>query len=166
MQIALATEMTGVPTFRKHVGATAYVEGWALYTERLGEEAGLYADDRALYGMLTFQCWRAARLVVDTGIHALGWSRERAIAFCRENVAVTEDEIANEVDRYILWPGQALAYMVGCEHIVALRRQAEEALGEQFSLAGFHDEILRHGAVTLDVLTRVVDRWITGGGVA
>jgi uncharacterized protein (DUF885 family) len=160
LQIALARESEHLPRFRRTGGVTAFVEGWALYAERLGEEMGLYEDERELAGMLNYQIWRAARLVVDTGIHALGWERERAIEYFREHVAIAEAEIANEIDRYVLWPGQALAYMVGCEHIAKLRKGAEQRLGAKFDLRAFHDEVLRHGAVPLTVLSALVETWI------
>lgn len=160
LQIALATELAGVPQFRRHAEVTAYVEGWALYSELLGEELGLYEDDLMRYGMLTYQAWRAARLVVDTGLHAMGWSRERAIGYFRENLALSEEEIENEIDRYIVWPGQALAYMVGCIELKKLRREAESTLGAKFDQRAFHDEVLRHGAVPLPVLRRVIESWV------
>lgn len=160
LQIALARESTHLPRSRRTGGVTAFVEGWALYAERLGEEMGLYEDEREIAGMLSYQIWRAARLVVDTGIHALGWDREQAIGYFREHVAIAETEIENEIDRYVLWPGQALAYMVGCEHIAALRADAAKRLGAKFDLRAFHDEVLRHGAVPLSVLTSLIDAWV------
>ena len=160
LQIAIANELTGLPKFRRHLGVTAFVEGWALYSELLGEEVGLYDDDLEIYGMLTYQAWRASRLVVDTGMHAFGWNREQAIRFFRDNVAISETNLQNEIDRYIIWPGQALAYMVGRLKIQELRREAERALGDRFDLRAFHDEVLRNGAVPLPVLENVVRRWI------
>jgi uncharacterized protein (DUF885 family) len=160
LQIALAVENTALPTFRRHGHFTAYVEGWALYSERLGQEIGLYDTDLELLGMYTYEAWRACRLVVDTGLHHLGWSRQQAIDFMKANLALTEPEIVNEVDRYIIWPGQALAYKVGQLEILALRDQAQRALGDRFRLRDFHDLILGEGAVPLSVLRGIVERWI------
>src|SRR5688572_26220863 len=159
-QIALAMEMTGIPEFRKHLGPTAYVEGWALYTERLTEEMGLYSDDLDRMGMLSFDAWRASRLVVDTGLHVKGWSRQQAVRFMVENTALAENNIDNEVDRYIGWPGQALAYKIGQREILALRREAQARLGAAFDIRGFHDTLLAHGAVSLPVLRQQVERWV------
>jgi uncharacterized protein (DUF885 family) len=155
LQIALAQEADGLPRFRR-LGAgwlaNAFVEGWALYTERLADELGLYADDLARFGMLGYQAWRACRLVVDTGLHHLRWSREQAVEFFFDNVGLTERETVNEVDRYIVWPGQALAYKVGQREIEAARRDQEAALGARFDLRAFHDELLRHGPLPLSTL--------------
>jgi uncharacterized protein (DUF885 family) len=159
-QIALALEMTGLPEFRKHLGPTAFVEGWALYTERLADEMGLYSGDLDRLGMLSFDAWRASRLVVDTGIHVKGWSRQQAIRFMMENTALAENNIDNEVDRYIGWPGQALAYKLGQREILRLRAEAETALGSGFSLPGFHDRVLAHGAISLAVLRAQVESWV------
>jgi uncharacterized protein (DUF885 family) len=160
LQIAIAQELGGVPAFRKHEGVTAYVEGWALYTERLGEEMKLYENDLDRMGMLSFDAWRAGRLVVDTGIHALGWSRTQAKRYLEEHTALSPENIDNEVDRYISWPGQALGYKIGQLEIVKLREQAQKELGERFSIQGFHDVALTGGAVTLAVLRERVDAWI------
>lgn len=159
-QIALAMEMTGLPEFRKHLGPTAYVEGWALYTERLTEEMGLYSGDLDRMGMLSFDAWRASRLVVDTGVHVKGWSRQQAIAFMLDNTALAANNIENEVDRYIGWPGQALAYKLGQRELFALRREAEAALGPAFDIRGFHDTVLATGAVSLPVLRQQVEAWV------
>ncbi len=159
-QIALGQEMTGIPEFRRHAGVTAFVEGWALYTERLADEMGLYTGDLDRMGMLSFDAWRASRLVVDTGIHVKGWSRDRAITFMHENTALAENNIANEVDRYISWPGQALAYKIGQREIMSLRRGAQDRLGGSFDIKAFHDVILRNGAVSLEALRGEVERWI------
>ena len=160
LQIALAVENLGLPEFRRHGHFTAYVEGWALYSERLGEEIGLYDTDLERLGMYTYEAWRACRLVVDTGLHHLGWSRQRAIDYMTANLPLSEPEIVNEVDRYIIWPGQALAYKVGQLEILALRDRAKHALGARFSLKDFHDVVLGEGAVPLSVLGGIVDRWI------
>ena len=160
LQIALSVEMTGLPPFRRHGMFTAFVEGWALYTERLADELGLYEDDLERFGMLTYQAWRACRLVVDTGIHAKRWTRQQAIDFFKSNIALGDPEIVNEVDRYIIWPGQALAYKVGQREISRLRGEATRALGARFDLRAFHDEILRHGALPLTTLGEVVKDWV------
>jgi uncharacterized protein (DUF885 family) len=160
LQIAIAQELGDVPSFRKHGGSTAYVEGWALYTERLAEEMGLYSGDLDRIGMLSYDAWRASRLVVDTGLHAMGWTRAEAEAYMLEHTALTPENISNEVDRYISWPGQALAYKVGQLEIFALRAQAQAQLGAKFDLRRFHDVVLAQGAVTLPVLRAQVEAWI------
>ena len=149
-----------MPAFRKHGGFTAFVEGWALYTERLSDELGLYPSDVDRLGMLSFDAWRAGRLVVDTGLHHHGWSRAEAEAYLLENTPLASNNIANEVDRYITWPGQAVAYKTGQMVMWRLRRHAESELGEAFSLPEFHDVVLGAGAVPLPVLERRVDAWI------
>ncbi|HVW05231.1 MAG TPA: DUF885 domain-containing protein [Vicinamibacterales bacterium] len=159
LQVALAQEMEGLPAFRKHASYTAYIEGWALYAERLGEEMGFYESPYAKFGQLTYEMWRAVRLVVDTGLHAFGWTRDRAIEFFAANTPKTPDDIAVEVDRYIVWPGQALGYKVGEIRICALRAKAEARLGTRFDLRAFHDLILGEGALPLDVLEQRVDEW-------
>jgi uncharacterized protein (DUF885 family) len=164
VQIALAQEMTGVPEFRKHLGVTAFVEGWGLYAERLADELGLYSSPLTRMGRLNLEAWRAGRLVVDTGIHALGWSRDQAVKFLTDNTAVAANNVENEVDRYIGWPGQALAYKIGELEILRLRAEAQRRLGGAFDLRRFHDVVLGSGAVTLPVLRAQLDRWITAGG--
>lgn len=161
-QIALAMELPAMPAFRKLDGSTAYVEGWALYTERLADELGLYGSELDRLGMVSYDAWRAARLVVDTGLHALGWTRAEAEAFMLAHTALTETNISNEVDRYIGWPGQALAYKVGHLEIQRLRALAEETLGARFDLPAFHAMVLGSGAVTLPVLGALVRAWIAG----
>lgn len=160
LQIAIAQELPDMPAFRRHMGMTAFVEGWALYTERLSDELGLYPEDVDRLGMLSFDAWRAARLVVDTGIHSQGWTREQAETYMQEQTPLATNNIANEVDRYISWPGQALAYKTGQLHIWELRRKAEAQLGDDFDLSAFHDVVLGGGAVSLPVLTRRVDAWL------
>jgi uncharacterized protein (DUF885 family) len=160
LQLAIAAERTELPAFRRlSWGHTAYVEGWALYTERLADEMGLYRTDVDRLGMLASDAWRACRLVVDTGLHALGWTRQQAIDFMTEHAPVSADEIATEVDRYIGMPGQALAYKVGQREILRLRADAEQRLGSAFSLPAFHDVVLGAGTVSLRVLGERVGAW-------
>jgi uncharacterized protein (DUF885 family) len=160
LQIALQQELTDLPAFRRFEGFTAFVEGWGLYAERLGLEAGFYTDPYSDYGRLTYEMWRACRLVVDTGIHAMGWSREQAIAFVIENTALAELNVRNEIDRYITYPGQALAYKMGELKIRELRARAEQRLDSRFDLRAFHDAVLLDGAVPLDVLEAKIEAWI------
>ncbi len=160
LQIAIAQELEAMPEFRKHGGVTAYLEGWALYTERLSDEMGLYGGDLDRIGALSFDAWRAARLVVDTGLHALGWSRQQAIDYMLANTVLAANNIENEVDRYVVMPGQAVSYKIGQHEILRLRREAEERLGDRFDLASFHDCLLGDGAVGLEVLGSQVQAWI------
>jgi len=157
LQIALAQELRGLPDFRRHTGETAFVEGWALYTERMSDQdLHLYSGAPARFGMLGYQAWRAARLVVDTGMHALKWDRERALKYLREHTTLLPDEAANEIDRYTIHPGQALAYMVGQLELFRLRDEAQKRDGDRFDLRAFHDAVLAHGAVPLSSLERVL----------
>jgi len=160
LQIARQQELENLPAFRRFSGSTAFVEGWALYAERLGLETGFYQDPYSNFGRLTYEMWRACRLVVDTGIHYLGWSRQQAIDFMAENSALTLHNITTEVDRYISWPGQALAYKIGELKIRELRRKAEEVLSERFDIRAFHDVVLENGAVPLTVLENYVTDWM------
>ncbi len=162
LQIAIAQELPELPAFRRHDGTTAYVEGWALYTERLADEMGLYQDDVDRLGMLSYDAWRASRLVVDTGVHHKGWTREQAVLFMIQNTPLAPNNIDNEVDRYISWPGQALAYKLGQLEIWRLRRLAEDALRDDFDIRGFHDVVLSEGAVPLGVLESNVRQWVDG----
>jgi uncharacterized protein (DUF885 family) len=158
LQVALAQERDGLPAFRRHSLSTAYVEGWGLYAERLADEMGLYSGDLDRIGIASFDAWRASRLVVDTGMHALGWSRSRAITFMTEHTALGLNNITNEVDRYIGWPGQALAYKVGQLEILRLRSEAQARQGEAFDIRRFHDAVLGPAPLPLAVLRRVVER--------
>ncbi len=160
LQIALAQERTDLPEFRRHSGHTAFVEGWGLYAESLGEELGFYQDPYSKFGELSFDMWRSVRLVVDTGVHAMGWSRDRAIVFFRENTGTNEQDIGVEVDRYIVWPGQALAYKIGQLKIRELRTLAERRLGDRFDVRAFHDRVLEEGAIPLDMLEARVRAWV------
>ena len=161
LQISIAQELGSLPDFRRWGGYTAFVEGWGLYSESLGEEMGFYTDPYAKFGQLTYEMWRAVRLVVDTGMHALGWSRAQAIEFFKDNAGKSEHDIVVEVDRYIVWPGQALAYKLGELKIKELRALATKELGAKFDVRAFHDEVLRHGAVPLSVLAGNIREWIS-----
>jgi uncharacterized protein (DUF885 family) len=161
LQIALQQEMEGQPQFRRFGGATAFVEGWALYAEKLGQEVGFYTDPYSDFGRLTYEMWRATRLAVDTGLHSKGWTRQQAIDYMAQNTGLTLLNITNEVDRYIAWPGQALAYKTGEMTIRRLRAEAERALGDRFDVRAFHDLVLGSGAVPLTVLEANVRAWIT-----
>ena len=160
LQIALAKEMTDLPNFRRHLYIDVFGEGWALYAERLGLEMGLYADPYSQFGRLTYEMWRACRLVVDTGLHAMGWTRQQAIDYLAGNTALSLHECTTETDRYIAWPGQALAYKMGELKIRELRRRAEEALGPRFDIREFHDRILSGGTVTLPILEERIETYI------
>jgi prolyl oligopeptidase len=160
LQIALQQELGGMPNFRRFMGFTAFVEGWGLYSESLGPDLGLYKDPYSQFGALTYEMWRAVRLVVDTGMHYKGWSRQQAIDFFKDNAAKTELDIVNEIDRYIGWPGQALAYKIGQLKIKSIRQRAEIALGDEFDVRAFHDELLGAGALPLDILEQRMDAWL------
>src|SRR6266540_723319 len=160
LQIALQQELHDLPDFRRFYWFTSFIEGWALYAERLGLEMGFYTDPYSDFGRLSYEMWRACRLVVDTGMHALGWSRQQAIDFMAANTSSTLLNISNEVDRYIAWPGQALAYKMGELKIRELRARAEEQLGTKFNVRDFHDVILLGGALPLDVLETRVEEWL------
>jgi uncharacterized protein (DUF885 family) len=163
LQVASNQTLVQLPAFRRYLDAEvcAYVEGWGLYSERLADEMGLYSSEVFRLGMLSFDALRACRLVVDTGMHQLGWSRDQAIDFMWTHTATTRANVTNEIDRYIGWPGQALAYMIGRREIQRLRAEAEDELGPAFDIRGFHGAVLGEGAVPLGVLGEIVDRWVT-----
>jgi uncharacterized protein (DUF885 family) len=169
LQISLDAERklereTPLPEFRGAYYISAFGEGWALYTEWLGKEMGIYEDLYQQFGALTYEMWRACRLVVDPGMHAMGWSRQKALEFMASNTALSMHEINTEIDRYIGWPGQAVSYKIGELKIRELRKDAEAALGKKFDLRAFHDKVLENGSVPLFVLERVMQEWIAGGG--
>ncbi len=159
-QLALQQELKGLPKFRRFGGETAYIEGWGLYAETIGKELGILTDPYMYFGMLQNELWRAIRLVVDTGFHSKGWTREQVIAYMKENSAVSETDAVSEAERYMAIPGQALAYKIGQLKITELRARAEKALGPKFDIKAFHDEVLKDGSVPLDVLEMKIDRWI------
>jgi uncharacterized protein (DUF885 family) len=160
LQIALQYELNGLPNFRRNADYTAYVEGWALYSEKLGYDLGLYKDDFSKFGQLNYDMWRAVRLVVDTGMHAFKWTRDQAVYYFKQNTGRSELDIQNEVDRYISWPGQALAYKLGQLKIQSLRDEAQKALGDRFDVRAFHDKLLGMGALPLSVLEVEMRAWI------
>jgi prolyl oligopeptidase len=160
LQLALQQELADLPNFRRYMWFTAFVEGWGLYSEQLGYDLGLYQDPYSRFGQLTYEMWRAVRLVVDTGLHYKGWTRQQAIDFFKDNAAKTEHDIVNEIDRYIGNPGQALAYKIGQLKISALRQRAETELGDAFDIRAFHDELLGAGALPLDLLEIRIDNWL------
>jgi uncharacterized protein (DUF885 family) len=160
LQISIAQELTGVPEFRKYEQYTAYVEGWAFYSEHLGKDIGLYQDPYSDYGRLENETWRAIRLVIDTGVHSEGWTRDQMVDYFRAHSAIDEPSMQAEVDRYVAWPGQALAYKIGQLKILELRDRAKKALGDKFDIRAFHDQVIDSGAVPLDVLEHRIDAWI------
>jgi len=162
LQISLAQELPDLPAFRRYAGYTAFVEGWALYSERLGKEVGRYQDSYSDYGRLENEMWRAIRLVVDTGVHDKHWSRDQMVAYFHRYTAMDEPNVQSEVDRYIAWPGQALAYKLGQLEILKLRQYAKDQLGDRFNIRDFHDEILDGGALPLEVLDKRVQAWVDG----
>jgi uncharacterized protein (DUF885 family) len=162
LQISIAQELTGLPEFRKHLGYTAFVEGWALYSERLGKEIGFYTDPVSDYGRLEADIWRAIRLVVDTGVHSEHWTRQQMVDYFHDHSAIDETNVQAEVDRYIAWPGQALGYKMGQMKILELRARAKAQLGDRFDLKAFHDTVVDSGALPLDVLEARVNAWVAG----
>jgi uncharacterized protein (DUF885 family) len=160
LQISIAQEMTDLPAFRKYEGYTAFVEGWALYSERLGKEVGKYQDPYSDYGRLENEMWRAIRLVIDTGVHEMHWSRDQMVEYFHKYTAMDEPNVQSEVDRYIAWPGQALAYKLGQLEILKLRQYSKDELGDKFDIRAFHDEVIGGGALPLDVLDKRVHDWV------
>jgi uncharacterized protein (DUF885 family) len=160
LQGSIAREMKNVPKFRNETYISAFGEGWGLYSEYLGKESGFYQNPYSDFGRLTYEMWRACRLVVDTGMHAKGWSRQQAMDYLANNTALSLHNVKTEIDRYISWPGQALSYKLGELTIKKLRKQAEEVLGAQFDLREFHDQILKNGSMPLSMLEKVIYRYI------
>jgi len=160
LQIALSYELTGLPQFRRNADYTAFIEGWALYSEKLGYDLGLYKDDFQKMGQLNYEMWRAVRLVVDTGMHSFKWTRDQAVYYFKQNTGKSDQDINNEIDRYIAWPGQALAYKIGQLRISALREEAEKSLGDRFDVRAFHDKLLGSGPLPLAVLETEMRAWI------
>ena len=163
LQIALSRELTGLPEFRRNTYISAFGEGWGLYAERLGLEAGFYTDPYSDFGRLTYEMWRACRLVIDTGLHTKGWTRQQAMDYMAARTALSLHEIRTETDRYISWPGQAPSYMIGRNEIFALRENARKSLGSRFDIRQFHDRVLENGTVTLPMLRANIARWASGG---
>jgi uncharacterized protein (DUF885 family) len=166
LQSNIAQDRAGLPGIARFVGNSGFSEGWGLYAEELSDELGLYSSDADRYGMLSNQAWRAVRMIVDTGLHALGWERERAIELLLANTALSREQAAAEIDRYIAMPGQAPSYMVGYGEIRRLRAEAEAALGPRFDLRAFHDHVLENGNVPLPVLREKIEAWMTTTRVA
>jgi uncharacterized protein (DUF885 family) len=160
LQISLTQELDSLPPFRRNLYVNAFGEGWGLYSEWLGTEMGFYKDPYSYFGRLTYDSWRACRLVIDVGLHAKGWTKEQAVTYLSENTALSLHEVNTEINRYISWPGQALAYKMGELKIKELRKRAEEQLKEKFDIRNFHDLILSQGTVTLSILEQMVDRYI------
>jgi uncharacterized protein (DUF885 family) len=160
MQFSIAQELTGIPEFRKFSGYNAYSEGWAFYAERLGKEVGFYQDPYSEYGRLENEMWRSVRLVVDTGVHSQHWTRQQMVDYFHDHTAMDDTNIASEVDRYIAWPGQALAYKMGQMKILELRERAKRELGVKFDIRKFHDAVLGEGPLPLDVLDQQITSWI------
>jgi uncharacterized protein (DUF885 family) len=160
LQISIAQEMKDVPEFRKYEQYTSYVEGWAFYSEHLGKDIGLYQDPYSDYGRLENETWRAIRLVIDTGVHSEGWTRDQMVQYFRDHSAMDEPSMQAEIDRYIAWPSQALAYKIGQLKILELRDRAQKALGDKFDIRAFHDQVIDSGALPLDVLEQRIDAWI------
>jgi uncharacterized protein (DUF885 family) len=158
--MSLTQELDNLPEFRRNLYVNAFGEGWGLYCEFLGYEMGFYRDPYSRFGQLTYDMWRACRLVIDVGLHAKGWSREQSVKYLAEHTALSLHEVNTEINRYMAWPGQAVAYKTGELRIRSLRRKCEEQLGDRFDIRRFHDLVLSEGTVTMDILERMVDRHI------
>lgn len=164
LQITISQERENLPKFRKGGGETVFVEGWGLYAEHLGYESGMYEDLYQKYGALTFEMWRACRLVVDAGMHSKKWTREEALDFLKTNTPGSDLDMASEIDRYISWPGQALAYKIGELKFKELRKKAEDRLGDKFDVREFHDIVLKNGALPIKILEKMVEEWLKSKG--